>query len=317
MTALILLLGPAGAGKSALIAHWLQHRPATERWAVLGVGTGLAALAPWREAALDARAEVRVESLAAACACCVTRVSFQTCLGRLLAQGPWDRVFIEAPLQGHCTGLVELVRDFRFAVPLRRHAPLAVFNARQAEAAIRVEPGPAADLCTLARAVVIMPSSVATDGDSGSKGLCEALARRPPWPRPVLDARGQLPSLAETSAALVEEAPLATPGPHPLAGDLPGLRWVWPDTVVFDRARLKAMLDALAAPGGLLTQHQVCAAQGVFRTARATYLWQWSGGVANWDESAWRADSRLEWRTNRSLDPWMVDLSLPVADSAG
>jgi hypothetical protein len=93
--------------------------------------------------------------------------------------------------------------------------------------------------------------------------------------------------------------------------------WWWPGTVAFDRARLQAALEALAGPGGAGRACGLLRAKGVFRTARAWYAWQWVDGVSDWQESAWRADSRLEVLAERAFDPDMAENELRRAVRKG
>lgn len=89
--------------------------------------------------------------------------------------------------------------------------------------------------------------------------------------------------------------------------------WWWPGTAAFDRAGLQAALEMMSAPGGPLRAHGLLRAKGVFRTARAWYAWQWVEGRSDWQETAWRADSRLELLALREVDPEMVENPLRMA----
>jgi hypothetical protein len=93
--------------------------------------------------------------------------------------------------------------------------------------------------------------------------------------------------------------------------------WWWPGSVEFDRGRLKAALEAFAAPGGAGRACGLLRAKGVFRTARAWYAWQWVDGSSDWQETAWRADSRLEVLAERAVDPDMVEKALRAAARKG
>jgi hypothetical protein len=92
-------------------------------------------------------------------------------------------------------------------------------------------------------------------------------------------------------------------------------RWS-PDTV-FERPALQAALAALVAPDGPLQGCGLLRGKGVFRTERAWYGWQWVDGRVDWQESAWRADNRVELLANGSIDPQAVDIALQPAVSKG
>ena len=93
--------------------------------------------------------------------------------------------------------------------------------------------------------------------------------------------------------------------------------WRWPASVAFDRSRLQPALDALAAADGPLRACGLLRGKGVFRTSRAWYAWQWVDGRARWDETAWRADSRLEVLTARPIDLQAVDDALRAVVATG
>ncbi len=237
---------------------------------------------------------------------------------------------------------------------LRLRPPVAVVDASRA--ALYADPSRpghaiAADQVALARLLVLNRTA-----GLDAAALAHSLGGLPPWPRPVLPtATGRVP-LAQVLAALEDvevlpgmealrgpEAAGTVPQPSaaasddaaPFAGVLrgPGVfaprtrpaaaapvrsaacRWS-PDTV-FDRPALQAALGALVVPDGPLRGCGLLRAKGVFRTERAWYGWQWVDGRVDWQESAWRADSRVELLAAKSIDPQAVDIALRAAVSKG
>jgi hypothetical protein len=93
--------------------------------------------------------------------------------------------------------------------------------------------------------------------------------------------------------------------------------WWWPGAVLFERQALRAALDGLAGPGGALSACGLLRAKGVFRTERAWYAWQWVNGLARWDETAWRSDSRFELLVESAIHPQVVDDALRAAVRKG
>lgn len=240
---------------------------------------------------------------------------------------------------------------------LRLRPPVAVVDASRAGLyADPTRPGHpiAADQVALAR-LLVLNRTAGLDADALAE-LAQSLGGLPPWPRPVLStATGRVP-LAQVLAALedVEARPGTDvqPGPEaagtvpqpsaaapddalPFAGVLRGpgafaprsrsaaaapvrsaaRRWS-PETV-FDRPALQAALEALVAPDGPLRGCGLLRGKGVFRTERAWYGWQWVDGRVDWQESAWRADSRVELLANGSIDAQVVDIALRAAVSKG
>lgn len=103
------IAGPLGAGKTTLIQHLMQHRPATERWAVLINEFGQIGL----DAALLATADdgIALGEVAGGCLCCVNGAPFQVGLGRLLRSAKPNRVFIEPSGLGHPVQVLQQLRQ--------------------------------------------------------------------------------------------------------------------------------------------------------------------------------------------------------------
>jgi G3E family GTPase len=352
----LLVTGFLGAGKTTLLSGWLAERPPQERWAVLVNESGALGIDRALLGGDGPDARVAVAEIAGGCACCAARVAFGATLTRLLRRGPWDRLIVETTGLGHPAELVDQLRAMSAAATgpagrLRLRPPVAVVDASRAGLyADPTRPGHAiaADQVALAR-LVVLNRTAGLDADALA-ALAQLLGGLPPWPRPVLPtATGRVP-LARVLAALEDVAamqgpeaarPVPQPSPTasddavPLAGVLrgPGVfaprtrpaaaapvrsaarRWS-PDTV-FDRPALQAALEAMVAPDGPLRGGGLLRGKGVFRTERAWYGWQWVDGRVDWQESAWRADSRVELLANGSIDAQVVDIALRAAVSKG
>lgn len=101
-----LIGGPLGAGKTSLIRHLLEQKPAHERWAVLINEFGQIGL---DAALLSTGADgVSLAEIPGGCLCCINGVPFQVGLARLLRQARPDRLLIEPSGLGHP---VELLRQ--------------------------------------------------------------------------------------------------------------------------------------------------------------------------------------------------------------
>jgi G3E family GTPase len=137
-----------------------------------------------------------------------------------------------------------------------------------------------------------------------------------PAPDPV-DAPAEVAPAPDPVGAPAEVAPARPLHWHRAAPEAVADGWWWPGGVEFDRGRLQAALEALAGPGGAARACGLLRAKGVFRTARAWYAWQWVDGGSDWQESAWRADSRLEVLAQRPVDPDMFENALRAAARKG
>jgi G3E family GTPase len=352
----LLVTGFLGAGKTTLLSGWLAERPLHERWAVLVNETGALGIDRALLGGDLPDARVAVAEVGGGCACCAARIAFGATLTRLLRRGPWDRLIVETTGLGHPAELVDHLRAMSAAASgpagrLRLRPPVAVVDASRA--ALYADPSRpghaiAADQVALAR-LLVLNRTAGLEADRLA-ALADSLGGLPPWPRPVLPtATGRAP-LAQVLAALEDADAMQGPGAAatmaqpsaaasddavPLTGVLrsPGVfaprtrpaaaapvrstarRWS-PDTV-FDRPTLQAALEAMVAPDGPLRGCGLLRGKGVFRTERAWYGWQWVDGRVDWQESVWRADSRVELLTNGSIDPQVVDIALQAGASKG
>ena len=325
----LLVTGFLGAGKTTLLSGWLAERPPQERWAVLVNESGALGIDRALLGGDGPDARVTVAEIAGGCACCAARIAFGATLTRLLRRGPWDRLIVETTGLGHPAELVDQLRAMSAAASgpagrLRLRPPIAVVDASRA--ALYADPSRpghaiAADQVALAR-LLVLNRTAGLDADALA-ALAQSLGGLPPWPRPVLPtATGRVP-LARVLAALeavdaVQDPGVFAPPTRPAAAApvrSAARRWS-PDTV-FDRPALQAALDAMVAPDGPLRGCGLLRGKGVFRTGRAWYGWQWVDGRVDWQESAWRADSRVELLANGSIDAQVVDIALRAAVSKG
>jgi G3E family GTPase len=331
----LLVTGFLGAGKTTLLSGWLAERPPQERWAVLVNESGALGIDRALLGGDGPDARVAVAEIAGGCACCAARIAFGATLTRLLRRGPWDRLIVETTGLGHPAELVDQLRAMSAAAigpagRLRLRPPVAVVDASRAGLyADPTRPGHAiaADQVALARLLVL--NRTAGLDAAALAALAQSLGGLPPWPRPVLPtATGRVP-LAQVLASLedVEARPGTDAQPSPEAAETvpqpsaaapvrsAARRWS-PDTV-FDRPALQAALGTMVAPDGPLRGCGLLRGKGVFRTERAWYGWQWVDGRVDWQESAWRADSRVELLANGSIDAQVVDIALRAAVSKG
>ena len=104
-----LIGGPLGAGKTSLIRHLLDQKPADERWAVLINEFGQIGL---DAALLTTEADgISLAEIPGGCLCCVNGMPFQVGLARLLRQAQPDRLLIEPSGLGHPAELLRQLRQ--------------------------------------------------------------------------------------------------------------------------------------------------------------------------------------------------------------
>lgn len=267
--------GFAGAGKSALIDHWLRSRPPGERWALLA---NASAVEP-------GAGRYRVVG---GCACCSAQTSARTALVRLLREGPWNRLVVELDGAAQPAALVDLLRTPPFDALLLVDGIVSVVDATR--------PGPfeTEPMHPLARAQVEVSTRIVLNHadrltEARRAALLRRLADAPPFGRPV-DPFDTSPSGQPTDrfGALL-------PGP---SADGPGdaappiVEGRWPADQVFDRRRLQVHVAGWAADRTI--DGPLVRAVGVFRTERDWYQWRFGNGQSSFEACAYRLENRLQ-----------------------
>jgi len=327
----LLLFGADPSEKSRLLSGWMAERPASERWALLRNGAILPADGIGGDHPLGASSGLGVSSdglhishLAGACACCLGGVAFTTALGRLLRQGPWDRLFIEVSAQAQGAALIDRIRSSALNDRLELLPAVLVLNQREASVLnnlVESEHSLTHQSIELARLLLIprtpapashpQPTSESghaqapMDPNAALDAFATTLAARPPWPRRVRIFEQAGLSLATLLADLSEIEPLSTLPGHGV--------WRWPPSQRFDRRRLQQALAELMSTGAVLHQNRLLQLRGVFLTERDAYSTDSIAGPAAWRPSAWRLDSRLEVLVRGDFDPSSVSTILTAA----
>lgn len=300
-TRFTVVAGFAGPSKARAIRAWLAGRPGGERWALLAndPSDGLQAEFPGA-----------VRPLAAGCACCIGGAPLLATIGRLLRDGPWDRVLLDLAGEGRPAALLDRLRGAVLGPAVRVDGVvLAVDGARPGPWLDAAHPGHLLATAQLAASDLVLLEAPA---GSGAHSLRPILGASPFGCRDVLVAAPTSPpAWAQVRARL--GAALAPPVGDPIPGDgvreTEGtqVRWWWPAATGFDRGALQRGVAALAAAGAPL------AARGVFPTERDWYLLDWREGRAEWAPTDWRRDARVEARFGSAADALGVEAVLLAA----
>jgi G3E family GTPase len=127
-TAVTLVTGATGAGKTTLISRLLAARPAHERWAVLVNDFGETALA---DAAAVRDGSVTVREVGG-CMCCTGRVLLRTALVLLLRETRPQRLIIEASAAAEPSAIARLLHEPGLASAITLERTVCVVDPLQA-----------------------------------------------------------------------------------------------------------------------------------------------------------------------------------------
>ncbi|RMQ48009.1 Cobalamin synthesis protein/P47K protein [Pseudomonas cichorii] len=291
--------GPLGAGKTSVIRHLLDQKPADERWAVLINEFGQIGL----DAALLTVAGdgIALGEVAGGCLCCVNGVPFQIGLGRLLRKARPDRLFIEPSGLGHPAQLMAQLAEAPWQSVLSVQPGVMVLDSISLAAG---QPLPTTQQEALATAgLLVMNKSQHMDEASRTR-LAETL----PGHALVWVEQGQLP-LAQLPgfllAGAVDNSAVDNLVLPRSLGQLPAvwrdpaepiclsqaspegwsIGWRWHPSRQFDLAKLGQWLENLAWRRAKMVIHSPTgwvSANGL------------EGSRLDWQGSEWRQDSRLE-----------------------
>lgn len=313
--------GFLGSGKTTLIRHLLDHKPAVERWAVLINEFGEAGI---DQAMLPDASDIVVQALPGGCLCCQLAVTLKMTLVQLIRRHRPDRVLIEPSGLGHPAGLLEVLQDQDLAPVLDVRAMITLLDPRRLSDSRYLENQTFRDQLAMADALVVSKTDLATPQQLRSAD--EWLERRwPPlqWVEWVTGGKlpmgrvlgassrvGDIPSRAvdhPLSDLALAGAPMLTldmdvmPKPGEtrvqrrtaLGYHTLGLRWH--PAQRFDLQHLSSALEAL--PEG-------CRIKAVIHAGQGWRILNNGDGPLKAEGTPWRRDSRIEilWPEDLVLD---------------
>ncbi len=291
-----LIGGPLGAGKTSLIRHLLDQKPADERWAVLINEFGQIGL----DAALlttDADG-ISLAEIPGGCLCCVNGVPFQVGLARLLRQAKPDRLLIEPSGLGHPAELLRQLGQSPWQSVLSIQPSVLVLDAA---ALSRGEALPDSQRQALNDAGLLLLNKSETLDASGRTRLTEQLPKQTlywttqgqlPLERlPGIDARASESARATTlpsGSATLAQVWLAPRQPIcqvQVTAEYWSIGWRWHPSQRFDLDQLSQWLARWPWRRAKLVVH----GRSGWQSANAL-----DGQVLVFGSSEWRRDSRIE-----------------------
>lgn len=128
-----IITGFLGSGKTTLITHLLQHKPAGERWAVLINEFGSAGVDGSLLSGTQADdGQVFIKEVPGGCLCCAAGLPAQIAINSLLARARPQRLLIEPTGLGHPREILELLQSEHYRSVIDLRATLTLVDARKA-----------------------------------------------------------------------------------------------------------------------------------------------------------------------------------------
>lgn len=122
-----LVTGFLGSGKTTTLRHFLSHKPADEKWAILVNEFGEIGV----DGALLADSGALLKEIPGGCMCCVNGLPLQIGLNTLLTRNRPDRLLIEPTGLGHPAQILALLASDTYHNWLQLRATLCLLDARQ------------------------------------------------------------------------------------------------------------------------------------------------------------------------------------------
>ncbi|MGM0541865.1 MAG: CobW family GTP-binding protein [Pseudomonadota bacterium] len=332
-----LITGLLGSGKTTTLRQLLAQKPAHERWGII--------INEFGEIDIDAatlqsqQSNDTVLSVSGGCVCCSAQLGLVQAIKQLLAESkenPISRLFIEPTGLGHPAKIIDTLTQSSFVSPLSLQPIVCVITPQQLTPLRWQKSAVMRDLVTLSdiillnktdlsdkiaihQAVEVLqktypPKARIEQTQQGIISLTQLThtppnnqQKQPPRFTILSSQTGLSDHLRQTAHASTAIAS-ALPGviqcliqTHSEQNRLMSIGWVFHSKIQFNRVKLKALFTELAP---ILAR-----AKGVLKTGNEWQLINWSDGELNFEEIAWRQDSRLELLFNDTVNPQIESLN--------
>lgn len=295
-----LVSGLLGSGKTTLIQQLLPQRPAHERWAIL--------INEFGELGVDGLSlqskDVDIYEVNGGCICCSAQANLTRSLQQI-GQTPIDRLIIEPTGLGHPTRIIDALKRAKTPRPLQLRHHLVVIDATRFNDTLWHKSATLRDLVSLADSLILNKTDlISAESCAVQQQFFQQLS--PPKNRIFATQQGRI-SINLLDEVVIKPTFLflpAAPELHPLApqtfnsrlplvhqawlqpGQPGSVSWLFDERVLFMRPALKRWFEQ--PPQGLIR------AKGLIRSGREWQLINWVNGQLDWQDRAWREDSRLE-----------------------
>ncbi|GAB6070963.1 GTP-binding protein [Thiomicrorhabdus hydrogeniphila] len=324
-TAVNLITGSLGSGKTTLITQFLKQKPANESWAILvnefgAIGIDGSILQSQNSSNSDI---VHIKQIPGGCICCTAQHELKEAIEEIVKQIQPDRLFIEPTGLGEPDILVDLLQDSSFHPLFDIQTTFAVIDSTNLTVSEIKQYLILQNLFSMADVVVLNKQDIA---------IQQNLLELQEYANALFPAKTAIITTQQSkiNANLLYQSsnlkPIAKPltlnnknrshamneghdSKHaflpPLNIDLPGLvkrqsqqqlatlsiGWVFDPSVTFSWKALQTLFESF---NNTNSNQNIKRAKGVFKVGKPWMLFQWVNNQSSREYIAYRRDSRLE-----------------------
>lgn len=321
-----IICGPLGSGKTTLVRHFLNHKPAEEKWALLVNEFGSVGI---DGAILSETGNLLVKQMPGGCICCTAQADLKTAIHKLLDSHRPQRLIIEPTGLGEPDTLVDLFTDPDLSPHFSIETLFGVLDVANTDLAELENLTIMQSLTSMADVLVLNKTDMATQAQLNTLSeFCDQLY--PPKQFIVKTEQAKIdislinlqhkviagfkftpntPTLSPLNTS-AHQAHLNDPvshtlpyEPNALAGltsrlykkqlDVESIGWIFSAETTFDWPKLNLLFQTMGeiSPNlpGLVKR-----AKGVFRIGKPWMLFQYVNQQSTREYIAYRKDSRIE-----------------------
>jgi len=318
-----LITGLLGSGKTTCLQHLIKQKPDNENWAILINEFGEVDIDASQLLANTSTSNVsnqsdslKVLAVSGGCICCTAQLGLVTTLNQILSkpENPIDRIWIEPTGLGHPAKIIDALQKTPFAKPLQLQKITCIITPMQLTQERWKKSTVMRDLVHLADTIILNKVDLASDSakKEANKVLASCyppkneiistqysaiilnrlLQTRPKKPFTLLSPITEQSQHQQHTSHIQESYKSKIIGTQKCfisqteSGELLSMGWIWNNELQFNRVKLKVFFEEIAP--------YLIRAKGLLKTGNEWQLLNWSNQLLQFEDIAWREDSRLE-----------------------
>jgi len=310
-----LITGLLGSGKTTCLKHLIKQKTPTENWIIL--------INEFGEVDIDAAQllasapkdnTLEIHEVSGGCICCTAQLGLVNTINQVFSRTDTkiDRVWIEPTGLGHPAQIIDSLQNTPFSRPISLQKIACVITPQQLTPERWKKSTVMRDLVTLADIIILNKIDLADlSSQKQAKQLLEKhypakveivttqnaeiklpilLEEKQSQPLTILATKPRHLTknnhIQETYLSKIEQTQHCFYSIDNTNANLLSMGWIWSSQVQFNRIKLKAFFEQIAP--------NLVRAKGIVKTGKEWQLINWSEGHIQFEDIAWRQDSRLE-----------------------